>query len=233
MFWDLGASAPINAMIIINENTNEQNVRYIVIQPSLSKITTREEKSMLTKEEGTQAIRLARGSLEHAVAKKPNPVLSLTPVFSAKRGVFVTLTRKGELRGCIGLPYPVMPLGEAIVYAARSAALEDPRFPPVSKDELAGIDLEVTVLTIPVPLLCEPAERPAHVIVGKHGLIVRGLGMSGLLLPQVATEYGWDSKTFLDHTCTKAGLAGKCWTSKNVELMTFEGQIFSERKGTV
>jgi uncharacterized protein len=188
---------------------------------------------MLTAEEGTLAIRLARGALEHAIGKKPALNLKLTPVFAAKRGVFVTLTRNGELRGCIGLPYPVMELGEAIEYAARSAALEDPRFPPVSKEELQKIDLEVTVLTVPVPLLCEPAERPANVVVGKHGLIVRGMGTSGLLLPQVATEYGWDSKTFLDHTCTKAGLSGKCWTSKNVELMIFEGQIFSEKKGTV
>ncbi|MFA4849166.1 MAG: TIGR00296 family protein [Methanoregula sp.] len=188
---------------------------------------------MLTAEEGALAIRLARGALEHAVGKKPKPGLKLTPVFNAKRGVFVTLTSGGELRGCIGLPYPVMPLGEAIEHAAKAAALEDPRFPPVSNNELTTIDLEVTILTVPVPLLCEPVERPANIIVGKHGLIVRGMGTSGLLLPQVATEYGWDSTTFLDHTCTKAGLSGKCWTSKNVELMTFEGQIFSERKGTV
>ncbi|MEI7856261.1 MAG: TIGR00296 family protein [Methanomicrobiales archaeon] len=188
---------------------------------------------MLTAEEGTLAIRLARGALEHAVGKKPDVKPELTTVFNAKRGVFVTLTRDGDLRGCIGLPYPVMPLGEAIGYAAKAAALEDPRFPPVSKEELVHIDLEVTILSVPIPLLCEPAERPDNVIVGKHGLIVKGMGTSGLLLPQVATEYSWDSRTFLDHTCTKAGLPARCWTSKNVEFMTFEGQIFTERKGTV
>jgi uncharacterized protein len=185
---------------------------------------------MLTTEEGTLAIRLARGALEHAVAKKPAPDLKLTPVFYDKRGVFVTLTSRGELRGCIGLPYPVMPLGGAIEHAAKAAALEDPRFPPVSKNELAHIDLEVTVLTVPVPLLCEPAERPVNVTVGKHGLIIRGMGTSGLLLPQVATDYGWDSTTFLDHTCSKAGLPGRCWTRKDVEVMIFEGQIFSETR---
>jgi uncharacterized protein len=188
---------------------------------------------MLTAEEGTLAIRLARSELEHAVGKKTKPELKLTRIFTSKRGVFVTLTREGDLRGCIGLPYPVMPLGEAIEHAAKAAAFEDPRFPPVSKNELSSIDLEITILTVPVPLLCEPAERPVNIIVGKHGLIVRGMGTSGLLLPQVATEYGWDSTTFLDHTCTKAGLPGKCWTHKTVEIMTFEGQIFSERKGTV
>ena len=185
---------------------------------------------MLTADEGKLAIRLARGALEHAVRKKSKPALKLTPVFLTKRGVFVTLTRDEDLRGCIGLPYPVMPLGEAIEFAARAAALEDPRFPPVSNEELDPIDLEVTILTEPIPLLGEPAERPAQVKVGKHGLIVRGMGSSGLLLPQVATDYNWDSTTFLGHTCIKAGLPEKCWTSKNVELMTFEGQIFSETR---
>jgi uncharacterized protein (TIGR00296 family) len=174
------------------------------------------------------AVRSARTAIEYAVAKRPKISQDLTPVFDEKRGVFVTLTKGGSLRGCIGFPYPVMPLGEAIVHAAKAAALEDPRFPPVTKDELAAISLEVTVLTVPEPLGGEPAKRPQKVIVGKHGLIVRGMGTSGLLLPQVATEYGWDARTFLDHTCIKAGLSERCWTSKNIEILTFEGQIFPE-----
>jgi uncharacterized protein (TIGR00296 family) len=183
---------------------------------------------LLTNDEGALAVRSARTAIEYAVAKRPKISQDLTPVFDEKRGVFVTLTKSGSLRGCIGFPYPVMPLGEAIVHVARAAALEDPRFPPVTKDELATISLEVTVLTIPEPLGGEPAKRPQQVIVGKHGLIVRGMGTSGLLLPQVATEYGWDARTFLDHTCIKAGLSERCWTSKNVEILTFEGQIFPE-----
>ena len=174
------------------------------------------------------AVRSARAAIEHVVAKRPKVSPDLTPVFGDKRGVFVTLTKSGSLRGCIGFPYPVMPLGEAIVHAAGAAALEDPRFPPVTKDELAAISLEVTILTVPELLEGEPAKRPAKVIVGKHGLIVRGMGTSGLLLPQVATDYSWDAKTFLDHTCMKAGLSERCWTSKNVEILIFEGQIFSE-----
>jgi hypothetical protein len=184
---------------------------------------------LLTDDEGDMAVRSARAAIEHAVAKRSKSSFDLTPVFGEKRGVFVTLTKNGDLRGCIGFPYPVMPLGEAVVHAAGAAALEDPRFPPVTKDELAAIALEVTILTVPESLGGEPAKRPEQVIVGKHGLIVRGMGTSGLLLPQVATEYGWDAKTFLDHTCMKAGLSGRCWTSKNVEILTFEGQIFSER----
>jgi len=183
---------------------------------------------LLTDDEGSMAVRSARAAIEHVVAKRPKVSPDLTPVFGDKRGVFVTLTKSGSLRGCIGFPYPVMPLGEAIVHAAGAAALEDPRFPPVTKDELAAISLEVTILTVPELLEGEPAKRPAKVIVGKHGLIVRGMGTSGLLLPQVATDYGWDAKTFLDHTCMKAGLSERCWTSKNVEILTFEGQIFSE-----
>ena len=183
---------------------------------------------LLTAVEGEMAVRSARGTIEHVVGKKPVPELKQTPVFAEKRGVFVTLTTQGELRGCIGLPYPVMPLGEAIVHAAEAAALEDPRFPPVHRNELGAISVEVTILTVPVPLEGDPATRPERVIVGKHGLIIRGMGTSGLLLPQVATDYGWDAKTFLDHTCMKAGLSGGCWTSRNVEILTFEGQIFSE-----
>ncbi|MFA6331376.1 MAG: TIGR00296 family protein [Methanoregula sp.] len=183
---------------------------------------------LLTPDEGLMAIRSARGAIEHVCAKKTRPAQKLTPVFNEKRGVFVTLTENGELRGCIGLPYPVMPLGKAIEYAAGAAALEDPRFPPVRADELERITVEVTILTVPVPLEGDPLERPGRVRVGKHGLIVRSRGTSGLLLPQVATEYGWDARTFLDHTCMKAGLAGGCWSAPSVEVLTFEGQIFTE-----
>jgi uncharacterized protein (TIGR00296 family) len=183
---------------------------------------------LLTPEEGDCALRLARGAVEHAILNKQQPAGELAPIFSEKRGVFVTLTELGDLRGCIGFPYPVMPLGDAIREAAVAAALQDPRFPPVRGGELPSITIEVTVLTVPQKLECDPGERPSHVEVGRHGLIVQGLGTSGLLLPQVATEYGWDSTTFLDHTCAKAGLSGKCWTNKRVDVMTFEGQIFHE-----
>lgn len=190
---------------------------------------------LLTDDEGLMAIRSARGAVEYVCAKKPKPALKLSPVFREKRGVFVTLTKKGQLRGCIGLPYPVMPLEEAIDHAATAAATEDPRFPPVDKSELPEITVEVTILTVPVPLSGDPETRPDTIVVGKHGLIIRGMGTSGLLLPQVATEYGWDATTFLEHTCMKAGLPNRCWIYPSVEVLTFEGQIFSEKdlRGTV
>jgi len=181
---------------------------------------------LLTEEEGMRATQLAQGSLVHAVAGKNEPSVNLTKVFSEKRGVFVTLTKRGDLRGCIGFPYPTLPLELAIRQAAVAAALEDPRFPQVRASELKEMELEVTILTVPEPLTCAPEDRPSGIVVGKHGLIVRGMGGGGLLLPQVATEWGWDSTTFLDHTCQKAGLPSGCWKKSSVEVMIFEGQIF-------
>jgi uncharacterized protein (TIGR00296 family) len=183
---------------------------------------------LLTADEGIIAVRLARSAIEYAITRKPKPHLDQTQIFGEKRGVFVTLTKAGELRGCIGFPYPVMPLGDAIDHAAVAAALEDPRFPSVKAGELPSIMLEVTILTVPQPLTCDPDQRPVHVQVGRHGLIVRGMGASGLLLPQVATEYGWDSTMFLDQTCVKAGLSTRCWANRRVEVLMFEGQIFCE-----
>ncbi|OPX66140.1 MAG: hypothetical protein A4E37_02088 [Methanoregulaceae archaeon PtaB.Bin056] len=182
----------------------------------------------LTPEEGALAVRLARSVLEHAIGGKPEAVFDLPPVFREKRGVFVTLTSQGELRGCIGFPYPHLALEKAVREAAYAAAREDPRFSPVGKAELARIRVEVTVLTVPMLLEAEPLDRPRAVQVGRHGLIVRGFGRSGLLLPQVPVEWRWDSREFLDHTCMKAGLPGGCWMQREVEVYTFEGQIFHE-----
>ena len=184
---------------------------------------------MLTPEEGRTAVRLARSAIAKAVDGERMVPPDLPEVFLEKRGVFVTIKRQGNLRGCIGLPYPVKPLADAIVEAAVSAALEDPRFPPVSRSELADIDLEVTVLTLPQPLDCAPEERPGCVEVGRHGLIVSGLGRGGLLLPQVPTEYGWTGREFLDQTCVKAGLPPGCWKRRDITVLTFEGQIFDEK----
>jgi uncharacterized protein (TIGR00296 family) len=183
---------------------------------------------VLTEEEGKVALTLAREAIVHRVAEIPEKTLRLTPVFSEKRGVFVTLKEHGELRGCIGFPHPVMPLGDAIRDAAVAAALEDPRFPPVAKSEIPALEIEVTVLTVPQRLDCPPRARPGNVEIGKHGLIVRGMGSGGLLLPQVPVEWRWGPIEFLDHTCMKACLPAKAWRSEAVELFTFEGQIFSE-----
>lgn len=184
--------------------------------------------TQLSEAEGQAALALARRTVEAAVRREPHEVGALPPVFDEPRGVFVTLTENGQLRGCIGLPYPVAPLADAIVRAGESAALEDPRFPPVRPSELPLLRVEVTVLTLPTPIPGPAAGRAEHVEVGRHGLIVRGQGMSGLLLPQVATEFGWTPAEFLDQTCNKAGLRTGCWRTPAVEVSSFEGQIFHE-----
>lgn len=183
---------------------------------------------VLTEEEGTRALALARSAISHALAHAPEPKVPDIRIFGEKRGVFVTLKEDGDLRGCIGFPYPMMPLGSAIREAAVAAAVEDPRFPPVVKSEIPKLRIEVTVLTPPVILEGEPKERPQRIVIGKHGLIARGRGTSGLLLPQVPVEWNWGPEEFLAHTCGKAGLPGNCWKDPAVEFSTFEGQIFTE-----
>ena len=184
---------------------------------------------LLSQTEGQLALQLARLYAESAVTGKPprgDP--ELTEIFTEKRGVFVTLTKCGDLRGCIGFPFPVIPLADAIKDAAQHAAVNDPRFYPVNEGELRQIKIEVTILTQPLLLECEPGERPSAVIVGRHGLIAEMNGHTGLLLPQVAVEYGWDAEEFLRETCNKAGLHPDAWTNASCNILTFEGQIFKE-----
>ncbi len=182
--------------------------------------------NLLTDADGAFAVARARTLIEAVVRRKPVEEIEYPPAFSAKRGVFVTLTEAGDLRGCIGIPYPVMPLSEALEDAAVSAAVRDPRFRPVEPEELADISLEVTVLTPPEALICRPAERPEYVEVGRHGLIAKAGSRSGLLLPQVATEYGWTPAEFLSQTCIKAGLPQSAWRESSCNIFLFEGQIF-------
>lgn len=189
--------------------------------------------NMLSEEEGKEALRLARDAIEAYIrdGKRINPdEYKLSPVFDEKRGVFVTINKQGALRGCIGFPYPVMQLKNAIVEAAISAASSDPRFPSLSPDELEKIELEVTVLTEPIKLDVKPKDRANAIIIGKHGLIVRNGPYQGLLLPQVALEWGWDAVTFLEQTCLKAGLTPDMWLDEKTDVSIFEGQIFREER---
>ncbi len=183
---------------------------------------------LLTLEEGTIAVRLARKAIEMYLAEGKVIQDRLTGVFEQKRGVFTTLTKHGELRGCIGFPYPIKRLDEAIIESAIAAATEDPRFPPVSLDEMDEIIVEVTVLTPPEKLNVKPTELPKHVEIGRHGLMVKRGFYSGLLLPQVAVEFGFDAEEFLSQTCMKAGLPPDCWLMEGTEVYRFEGQIFKE-----
>src|SRR5574338_329392 len=145
-------------------------------------------------------------------------------------GIFVTLNKKNDLRGCIGFPLP-QKLSQALPEAAIAAATEDPRFSPVERSELADITFEVTILTPPEEIkIDDPARLPSVIKVGRDGLIIKQGYRSGLLLPQVPVEYGWSEEEFLDHTCQKAGLPSGCWKEKNARVFSFEGIIFKEEK---
>ena len=139
-------------------------------------------------------------------------------------GAFVTLKRGGELRGCIGTLECRRPLIEEIARVAVSAAREDPRFDPVRPAELEGLDVEVSVLG---PLEAIDPEDPSSFEIGRHGLVVEQGPRRGLLLPQVATERGWDRETFLSHTCTKAGLSPDCWR-RGAKVYRFAADVFGE-----
>ncbi|PXF50414.1 MAG: TIGR00296 family protein [Candidatus Methanophagaceae archaeon] len=193
---------------------------------------------MLTKEEGEAGLKLAREAIKKYLTeeqqvrlKPPEPGGEVLPLcFEEKGGVFVTLNKHGTLRGCIGYPYPVFKLKEAIVGAAVSAAVSDPRFPPVTEEELGDLRIEITILTPPRVLRAKPKDLPAQIKIGKHGLIVKRGMQQGLLLPQVATENKWSAEEFLCQTCWKAGLPQDAWLQEGTEVSTFEGQIFKEEK---
>ena len=186
--------------------------------------------SMLTGEEGKKGLKLARAAIEKYLRennrlKAPD---DLPAHFEEKRGVFVTLNKYENLRGCIGYPYPVFKLKDAIIDAAISAAVSDPRFPPVTMEEFKDVTIELTILTMPQVLKVKPKDLPKKIEIGRHGLIVKRGIYQGLLLPQVATEYNWSSEEFLCQTCWKAGLSQDAWLEEDTEVSTFEGQIFKE-----
>lgn len=149
--------------------------------------------------------------------------------FSYNSGVFVTLNKAEELRGCIGFPTPERKLYQSLVDAAIASATEDPRFSPVEYEELSDISFEVTVLTPPEEICVENTlEYPSKIKVGRDGLIVRWEFGAGLLLPQVPVEYGWNEEEFLNHTCEKAGAPQDCWKRKSTKILRFEGIVFKE-----
>jgi len=149
--------------------------------------------------------------------------------FDFSSGVFVTLNKQDTLRGCIGYPLPIKKLSEGLVDAAISAATRDTRFSPVTADELDSIVFEVTVLTPPIEIkVKQPSDYLSEIKVGRDGLIVENTFASGLLLPQVPTEYGWNVEEFLEYTCQKAGLEKDVWKDTDTKISRFEGVIFKE-----
>lgn len=176
-------------------------------------------------------VSLSRSSISSSFENSPLKIPS-DSFLSEKLGVFVTLHSfpSMDLRGCIGFPLPSYPLGSAVQKAALAAAFEDPRFPPLEHEGLSSVIVEVSVLSKPVKFSCPNSELPSEIVVGKHGLIVSQGFSSGLLLPQVAPEWNWNSLQFLEQCCLKAGLPKSAWKDSSCIVQHFEAQVFREEK---
>ncbi len=180
---------------------------------------------MFTQEQQQFLLTLAREAVRSAVTREPMArTAEAEAPFTQPLGAFVTLHKAGDLRGCIGFPEPVYPLYETIIRSGISAALRDPRFPPVSSGELHALHIEISVLS---PLR---QATPEEVEVGTHGLVIEQGGFRGLLLPQVPVEWGWTREEFLAQTCRKAGLPADAWRT-GATLYTFTAEVFSEDEG--
>ena len=183
--------------------------------------------SELSLDEQDFLLRLARNSVESAVKKQDlAPADEHVPEkFQQKAAVFVTLTVNGNLRGCIGSIIPQSGLYDAVSTSAVNAALHDPRFSPVVEIDLPGLSYEVSVLSR-FRLMAETEE----IIIGKHGLLIQSGHRSGLLLPQVASEYSWDTETFLKQTCIKASLSPDSWKDPSSDVFYFSAMVFNDHQ---
>ncbi len=187
---------------------------------------------MLSETDGKELVKLARQTLSEYFKNKKFDLK--TTKFKQKRGVFVSIHSYSnhELRGCIGYPYPIISLGEALQRAAFSAAFQDPRFLPLSEEELDDVVFEISILTEPELIKVKNAKEYLKKIdIGKDGLIIEYEFNKGLLLPQVPLEFEpkWNVKTFLENTCMKSGLLLDMWLDSRVKIYKFQCQIFKEK----
>lgn len=178
----------------------------------------------LTEKEKNFLLDIVKKTIAGRVNNKSIPKMTIdSETLREKRGAFVTLKKRGHLRGCIGYIKAVKPLWETVQEMALAAAFHDPRFPSLKPEEFKDLSFEISVLS---PL--QKIDDISAIEVGKHGLyIVRGYN-SGLLLPQVALEYGWDRETFLKETCYKAGLPPQAWMDKETEIYIFSADYFGD-----
>ena len=189
----------------------------------------------LNEEEGKFLVKLARRAVkEYLETKKvPETTRRVHEKLLQPCGVFVTINsienEEKELRGCIGYPYPTDPLVEAVIQSAISAATQDPRFNPLTKDELDKVVFEVSVLTPPQVLeVKRPQDYPSKIRIGEDGLIIEKGMFKGLLLPQVPVEWNWGQEEFLCQCCIKAGLPPDNWLLPSTRIQKFQAIIFEE-----
>ncbi len=185
---------------------------------------------LLSEAEGEQLLKIARGNLEAYLNGKDFEIdFEVPDIFLEKRGVFVTLNENQQLRGCIGYPEPYKPLLDALLDVSISAAVNDPRFPRVTKDELEDLHFEISVLTKPELIeVNDTQEYLDKINIGEDGLIIEQGLNRGLLLPQVPTEQGWDTEEFLINLCYKAQIDVTAWMDSSTKIYKFQAQIFDE-----
>jgi AmmeMemoRadiSam system protein A len=177
----------------------------------------------LSKEHQRSLLEIARRAIVEAVvhARTWRPELS-QGTFGERRGVFVTLDRRGKLRGCVGQVAAPDPLAHAVAHCAVAAARDDARFSPVRSHEVAELTIEISVLSPMEEIQVQQIE------IGRHGLMIVRDPQHGLLLPQVAVEHRWTRERFLQETCEKAGLPRDAWKSPETQLLGFTAELFSE-----
>lgn len=182
--------------------------------------------SGLSKADRDMLLKIARDSIESKLTGGMKPEINPQPeALKKKAGAFVTIKKRGKLRGCIGHIRPIKPLHETVSEMAEAAAFDDPRFPPLEEKEAVDLTVEISVLTA-----LKEIKSSEDIVVGRHGIyLVRGF-RSGLLLPQVATDYNWDRLTFLEQTCQKAGLPSNAWREKGTKVYIFSADVFGEEK---
>jgi len=178
---------------------------------------------MFTDEQKRALVEIARDAA-HGAAGGLRQIVRSDAEYPSASGAFVTLKREGKLRGCIGTLECRRSLAEEIARVAVSAAVEDPRFSPLRPEELAGLKVEVSVLG---PLEAIDPFDPAAIEIGRHGLVAEQGRRRGLLLPQVATEWGWDREQFLSQTCIKAGLPADAWRT-GARIYRFDAIVFGD-----
>jgi len=172
-------------------------------------------------EERAELLRVAHEAIEAALASRTPEFTPASPRLLEPRGAFTTLHLEGRLRGCVGYVYPVKPLYRTVAETATAAAFNDTRFSPVTAEEAPRLKVEISVLSPLVPIAAEDIEA------GRHGLLVTLGSRRGLLLPQVAVEFGWDARTFLEETCHKAGLPPDAW-ERGATIEAFMAEVFHE-----
>jgi len=179
---------------------------------------------MFSEDQQRTLVEIARRAVARSVSGSGAGDVPAMPDLPEATGAFVTLKKGGQLRGCIGTLECRRALPEEVARVAVSAAKEDPRFEPVRASELPDLDVEVSVLG---PLEPIDPNDPTAIVIGRHGLVVEQGFRRGLLLPQVATEWGWDRETFLSQTCVKAGLPSDCWRS-GAKVFRFAADVFGD-----